>query len=234
MSSPRRLDQILASHGYGSRSFVREWIEEGRVTVNGKIVDDIGKRVLATDVRLDGEPLDHPEGLLVIFHKPVGLVCSHDQREGPRIYDRLPSRWLDRNPVPSSVGRLDKDSSGLILVTDHLHLIHKLTSPKHKVEKTYRVSLSRPCPEEAIAQFASGALMLEGETTPCAPARLTLIDELHADVVMTEGRFRQVRRMFASIGVEVLTLQRTQFGPWTLGDLEEGCWRDAEPHPLAD
>lgn len=224
----RRLDQVLASHGYGSRSDARDAIEDGRVSVRGTVADAPGMKAEPWEVTFDGAPLDHPRGIFIRFHKPVGLVCSHDQREGPRIYDALPQRWLDRNPPPASVGRLDKDSSGLILVTDDLPLIHRLTSPKHKVEKTYRVTLSRPCPADAVERFASGTLLLEDEKEPCAPARLTLLDDRSAEVVLTEGRFRQVRRMFAHLGCEVLTLVRTRFGPWTLEDLPEGKWADAE------
>ncbi|HEX2099350.1 MAG TPA: S4 domain-containing protein, partial [Candidatus Synoicihabitans sp.] len=125
----RRIDQWLANLGYCSRREARGWLNAGRVTVRGKRADDPGAKVAASDVRVDGEPLDHPEGLLLLLHKPLGLVCSHDPREGPNVYDLLPARWRQRNPVVTSVGRLDKETSGLLLLTDQSELVHRLTSP---------------------------------------------------------------------------------------------------------
>ena len=226
---PRRLDQVLAAHGYGSRSVAKELIHEGRVQVGGSMAEDPGAKAEPWEVLLDGQPLDHPHGIFIRFHKPVGYVCSHDAREGARIYDLLPARWLDRNPRPASVGRLDKDSAGLVLITDQLPLIHRLTSPRHKVDKVYEVQLSRPCPPEAVESFASGSLLLEGERDPCAPAQLQILGDARAVVTLTEGRFRQVRRMFAHLGVEVLALTRTRFGPWSIEGLQEGAWADADP-----
>src|SRR5690606_36615496 len=140
----RRLDQLLSNLGYCSRRDARKWIDEGRVTVSGAAADDPGKRVDAAAVQVDGEPLDHPDGLLLLLHKPLGLVCSHDPREGPNVYGLLPPRWQRRNTGVTSVGRLDKDTSGLLLLTDQTPLVHRLTSPKHKVPKIYRVTVDRP------------------------------------------------------------------------------------------
>src|SRR5580698_3565929 len=114
----RRLDQLLANLGYGSRREVRDWIEAGRVTVRGCAVSDPGTRVEAADVRIDGEPPDHPGELLIMLNKPAGRVCSHDSSEGPSVYGLLPERWQCRNPPMTSVGRLDKDTTGLLLLTD--------------------------------------------------------------------------------------------------------------------
>src|SRR5687767_10610568 len=114
----RRLDQLLSNLGYCSRREARAWIADGRVTVRGEPADDVSQKAHAADVRVDGEPLDHPDGLLLLLHKPVGLVCSHDEREGASVYSLLPERWRRRNPVVTSVGRLDKDTSGLLLLTD--------------------------------------------------------------------------------------------------------------------
>ena len=114
----RRLDQLLANLGYCSRREARDWIRGGRVTVKGKPVKDFGAKADPADVHIDDEPPDHPDGLLLLLHKPLGLVCSHDEREGPNVYSLLPPRWRQRNPVVTSVGRLDKDTSGLLLLTD--------------------------------------------------------------------------------------------------------------------
>lgn len=225
----RRLDQTLASLGYGSRSSVRDAIEEGRVRIGARVADDPGEKVHPGELHFDDAPLDHPDGLLIRYHKPVGLVCSHDQREGPRIYDALPTRWLDRNPVPTSIGRLDKDTSGILLVTDLMPLVHRLTSPRNKVEKVYRVTLDKACPRHLPELFAQGGLVLEGERDPCAPAELRIGEGNACELVLIEGRNRQVRRMFAAFGCEVLQLHRTRFGPWTVDDLQPGAYQDVDP-----
>lgn len=222
----RRLDQFLANLGYCSRREARAWIETGRVAVGGQAADDPGQRVSAASVRVDGEPLDHPDGLLLLLHKPVGLVCSHDGREGPNVYGLLPERWQRRNPPVTSVGRLDKDTSGLLLLTDRSPLVHRLTSPKHKVRKVYRAAVDRDLPAGLAELFAGGTLMLRDEARPCAPAELRVLGPREAELTLTEGRYHQVRRMFASQGCEVLTLQRVRFGPLALDGLAAGEWRE--------
>lgn len=222
----RRLDQLLANLGYGSRREAHALVDDGRVTVAGEEARDASRKVDPATVRVDGEPLDHPDGLLLLLHKPVGLVCSHDEREGPNVYSLLPDRWRRRNPVITSIGRLDKDTSGLLLLTDQSPLVHRLTSPKHKVAKYYRATLDRDLPEDAEARFASGTLQLDGEDKPCAPAALHRLGPREADVVLTEGKYHQVRRMFAACGATVLTLHRHRFGELELGSLSPGKWRE--------
>ncbi len=222
----RRLDQLLANLGYCSRREARGWIEGGHVLVDGEEAEDFGQKVDPAAVRVDDEPLDHPDGLLLLLHKPLGLVCSHDGREGPSIYSLLPPRWCRRNPPVTSVGRLDKDTSGLLLLTDQSELVHRLTSPKHKVPKVYRATLDADLPAGLGALFASGTLLLEDEKEPCAPAELKVLGPREAELTLTEGRYHQVRRMFGSQGCEVLTLHRVRFGSLELGDLAAGQWRE--------
>ncbi len=222
----RRLDQLLANLGYCSRREARAWVAAGRVTVRGKVADDFGAKVAVSDVLIDGQPPEHPDGLLLVLHKPTGLVCSHDAGEGPRVYDLLPPRWLARNPALTSVGRLDKDTTGLLLLTDQTALVHRLTSPKNKVEKIYRATVDRDLAPGLGELFAAGTLQLDGEKEPCAPAALKLLSPREAELTLTEGKYHQVRRMFAATGATVLTLHRAQFGPLTLGDLTPGQWRE--------
>ena len=222
----RRLDQLLSSLGYCSRREARAWIDAGRVTVRGEPADDVSQKAAPADVRVDGEPLDHPEGLLLLLHKPTGLVCSHDEREGPSVYSLLPERWRQRNPVVTSIGRLDKDTSGLLLLTDQSPLVHRLTSPKRKVPKIYRATVDRDLTPELVPLFASGTLMLAGEKDPCAPAELRIVSPREAELTLIEGRYHQVRRMFSTCGATVLTLHRVRFGPLELGDLAPGKWRE--------
>ena len=173
---------------------------------------------------MDGEPLDHPAGLLLMLNKPIGLTCSHDPREGPLIYDLLPERWRARNPVVTSVGRLDKDTSGLLLLTDQSQLVHRLTSPKHKVTKIYRAAVDRDLDPSLIELFASGTLQLEGDKAPLAPATLVIRKPRVAELTLIEGKYHQVRRMFASQGWHVETLHRERFGDLDLGELALGEW----------
>ncbi len=222
----RRLDQLLANLGYCSRSEARAWIADGRVTVDGEPAEDFGQKARPAQVRIDGEPPDHPEGLLLLLHKPLGLVCSHEAREGPNVYSLLPERWRRRNPTVTSIGRLDKDTSGLLLLTDQSPLVHRLTSPKHKVPKRYRATVDRDLPADLVPLFASGTLLLDGEKDPCAPAELRLVGPREAELTLTEGRYHQVRRMFAAAGATVLTLHRERFGSLALGDLTAGQWRE--------
>src|SRR6478735_7593935 len=181
----RRLDQLLANLGYCSRREARDLIKSGRVTVAGKVEKDFGQKAAPAAVLIDGEPLDHPDGLLLLVHKPVGLVCSHDNREGPNVYSLLPPRWRERNPVVTSIGRLDKDTSGLILLTDQSALVHKLTSPKQKVPKVYRATLDTDLPAGMGDLFAAGTLVLTGEKEACAPATLHVLGPREAELTLT-------------------------------------------------
>jgi 16S rRNA pseudouridine516 synthase len=222
----RRLDQLLSNLGYCSRREARAWIDAGRVTVAGASGRAVAQKADPADVQIDGKPADHPAGLLLLLHKPPGLVCSHDEREGPIVYSLLPDRWRRRHPPVTSVGRLDKDTSGLLLLTDQSALVHRLTAPRHKVPKTYHVTVDAELAPELVPLFASGTLQLDGEDTPCASAELRLISPREAELTLVEGRYHQVRRMFAATGAQVLTLHRSRFGHLELGDLSAGAWRE--------
>ena len=213
-----RLEKIMSRLGYGARRDVPHWIREGWLTVNGEKPKSASVKVYADDVELDGEALDHPHGLTVVYHKPLGTVCSRKE-EGRIIFEDFPERWLGRKPPLSSVGRLDKDTSGLLIVTDDGQLNHHLTSPKHHISKTYAVTLDSPIKGDEIEVFASGKLMLEADDKPCLPAELTITGEKTAQVVLHEGRYHQVRRMFAAIGNHVTSLERTHTGNLSLASL---------------
>ncbi|MFH1496323.1 MAG: pseudouridine synthase [Verrucomicrobiota bacterium] len=222
-----RLDQLLASLGYCSRREAKAYVRANDITLaDGTPLKDSAKKVPAAEVRVNGEPLDHPDGLLLLVNKPLGLTCSHDPREAPLIYDLLPERWRARNPVVTTIGRLDKETSGLILLTDQTDLVHRLTSPKHKVPKIYRATLERDLDPALIDLFAAGTLQLDGEKAPCAPAILRIVEPRLAELTLIEGKYHQVRRMFAATGNTVTALHRTTFGEHTLGDLPPGHWRE--------
>lgn len=223
--SPRRIDQILSSHGYCSRSEARFWVKGGRVLVHGVPAKAPDAKADPLTVTVDGEPVDAPEGLLAVFHKPAGCVCSHDERDGPTIYDLLPPRWSKRNPAVTSIGRLDKDTTGVLLVTDDGALVQRWTSPKHKVPKIYDVTVEGVLKPELVELFASGTLQLEGEDKPCLPAKLQILSNTEARLELTEGKYHQVKRMFGSQGCPVVRLHRSRFGDFTVEGLEPGQWR---------
>ena len=220
-----KLVKLLANLGYGSRSHVEGYLRKGVVT-------DINGRVLGTkdfpphgEILFKGEPLDPPAPLTLMFHKPAGYTCSTDD-PGDTIYDLLPARYALRNPVLSPVGRLDKDTTGLLLMTDDGQLLHRLISPKHHVPKTYQVVLDRPLEGHEGALFFSGELVLRGEDKPLLPATLEVLGEKEARITLEEGRYHQVRRMFAAAGNHVVELKRVSIGGLALpDDLQEGEWR---------
>lgn len=221
----RRLDQLLSSLGYCSRREAVSVVKAGRVRQNDVVLTKADAKVDPHAITLDGEPLEAPDGLLAMLHKPVGYICTHSDGEGPTIYELLPDQWLRRNPAVTSVGRLDKDTSGLLLVTDIGSLVHRFTSPKADVEKVYLAKLDRELDPQLVEIFARGDLMLRGEDKPCLPAKLEIVSAKTARLTITEGRYHQVRRMFASQGWHVEKLHRERFGPHVLGDLAEGGWR---------
>lgn len=220
----RRIDQILGNFGYCSRWQARRWINEGRITHNGVVLTDFAAKVEPRELLIDGEPIEFPDGMLILLNKPLGYVCSHESGEGPRVYDLLPPRWQDRDPKVVSIGRLDKDTSGLLLLTDQSALVQRWTAPKHHVEKVYRATLDRELEPGVIGQFAAG-IALRGEDKPCLPATLTIVAAKVAEVTLSEGRYHQVRRMFAACGYQVEALHRQRFGDVELGDLPEGQWQ---------
>ncbi|MFA6144739.1 MAG: 16S rRNA pseudouridine(516) synthase [Sulfurimonas sp.] len=227
-----RLDKLLSSLGYCSRSEIKILLREKRILINDIVATKNDIKVFHEEVKFDNEPLDPPLGMVIVMHKPLGLVCSHDDSEGQLVYSLLPQRWQRRDPKISTIGRLDKETSGLLLLTDDGQLLHRLTSPRHHVAKIYEATLERPLNGNEGEIFASGTLMLNGEKTACLPANLTIIDDTHVRLEITEGRYHQVRRMFAAVGNHVVSLHRCTFGNLTLGDLKVGEYRLIDPKSL--
>lgn len=224
----KRIDQILANLGYCPRSKAEEWIAMGRVTLKSGALPSPFLKIDPEDLRIDGESLDCAQGIFVMLHKPTGYVCTHSSAEGPTIYDFLPSRWLQRNPKPVSIGRLDKNTSGLLLITDQTQLVHRMTSPKHKIPKVYRATIDRDFPQKIVDIFASGTLTLKDEEDPCLPVQLQILGAREAELTLIEGKYHQIRRMFAATGCEVLTLHRLRVGHYELGELAPGQYRHLE------
>jgi len=229
--SDMSIARYLARLGYGTRREAEYLLAQRRVTTpDGQVVRD-RDAFQHTSLYVDGAPLDPPPGAVLLLNKPLGYVCSTSDRP-PLVYDLFPTRFLARTPIMAPVGRLDADTSGLLLLTDDGVLNHRLTSPRSHLPKTYEVTLAEPVRGHEVDRFASGTLMLQGETTPLRPARLVVTGERTATLCLHEGRYHQVRRMFAATGNHVVSLHRAAFGALTLGSLAAGTWRVLAPHEV--
>ena len=223
-----RLDRLLANMGYGSRRDIQQWVRAKAITLDGAAVLDSDQHVAVTPdltarMSILGKPLDPPPGMILMLHKPLGVTCSHKET-GPIVYDLLPDRWRARKPAISTVGRLDKDTSGLLLLTDDGALLHRLISPRSHSPKRYCATLARPLRGDEAEIFGSGTLLLEQDDKPLLPAVLEVLGADRVQLTLTEGRYHQVRRMFASQGWRVETLHRVRFAEHTVEALAPGEW----------
>ncbi len=218
-----RLDKFICDCTGLTRSQAGKSIRQGLVSINGEPVKQAARQVSVTDqVELDGEPLQLIGPRYIMLHKPAGYVCANDDPEHPIVFTLLDEPLVERL---HTVGRLDLDTTGLLLLTDDGQWSHRLSSPKHHVAKTYRVWTADPIPAEAIAQFAAG-VMLRGEKEPTKPAQLELVATHQALLTIHEGRYHQVKRMFAAIGNKVERLHRERIGALQLPlELAEGEYR---------
>ena len=218
----KTLERVLSKAGLGSRTEARKWIAAGRVKVNGRVVRDADAWIdLERDrVVLDGKPLEKQAHVYLLLYKPTGYLTTYDDPEGrPTIYDLLPDR--DRYLFP--VGRLDLDTSGLLLLTNDTAFAERVTNPEFKVPKTYLVKASRYLSEDDLDRLRHGLELKDG---PTKPARVDRIREAGGktvfEITITEGRNRQVRRMVEALDAKVLKLVRVAIGSLRIGDLEIG------------
>ncbi len=218
------LVKLLANMGYGSRKEVQKLIRGGAVTSADGTVLGEDAAVAHEDIRYRGKAIDPAFGMVMMLNKPTGYVCSLKDR-GQLVYDLLPERFAIRKPVLSTIGRLDSETSGLLLFTDDGDFLHKIISPRNHVPKIYEVTCARPLEASYGEVFASGTLVLEAEKDALKPAFLEVTGDKTARLTLYEGRYHQVRRMFAAVGNHVETLHRAQMAGLTLGDLRPGKWR---------
>lgn len=219
-----RLVKLLANLGYGSRKEMQQAIRNGWVTDRDGNWLKADSKTAHEDILFDDEPLDPAQGVVLLLNKPVGFTCS-TKDQGRLVYDLLPDRFRIRKPALSSIGRLDKETSGLLLFTDDGTFLHRVISPKSGVPKIYEVTLDRPLEGSEPALFASGEMMLENEDKPLKPAELEVLGERSGRLTLHEGRYHQVRRMFASTGNHVTHLKRSQIGALDLQGVAEGEWK---------
>lgn len=225
-AGPERIQKVLAAAGYGSRRSCEELVLDGRVTINGKRLTELPILVAAhiDDIRVDGRPIRVQHHVYFMLHKPRGVISTNNDPQGRRrAIDLLPGV---RERV-FSVGRLDADSTGLILLTDDGELAHRLTHPRFEIPKTYRVTVGGPPVRDGVLRRLREGVRLDDGMT--APAQVRRLAPRELELTIREGRKRQVRRMCETVGHPVRELRRVRFGPLAIGTLKEGASRRLTP-----
>jgi 16S rRNA pseudouridine516 synthase len=225
MAKKLPLERIIQNQGFGARKFCRIMIRNNEVTVNGEPCDDPDTEFYLENLSytVAGEPWDYREKSYLMLHKPSNYECSHKTQHHPTIYSLLPHPLVVRDV--QCIGRLDEDTTGLILVSDDGQFIHRMSSPKHKVPKVYAVTCKHPVDDEQIAHMLKGVQLID-EDAPIAALACTRISENIIHLTLTEGKYHQVKRMVAAISNRVDALKRIQIGALKLpDDLAVGQWR---------
>ncbi len=225
----KTLERVLSKAGLGSRTEARKWIGANRVKVNGKVIGTPDHWVdLERDtVTLDGKPVRASKRIYLLLYKPKGYITTYKDPEGrPTVYDLIQDagQWV----VP--VGRLDQDTSGLLLLTNDTRFAELVTNPDYKIPKTYLVKTSTRLADEQIEQLKNGVILSDGPTQPAIVKRIRDSAKYSfIEIIIREGRNRQVRRMIEAIGSKVLKLVRTEIGGVSIGDLPIGRYRELSP-----
>jgi pseudouridine synthase len=233
----KTLERVLSKAGVGSRVDARRLIGDGRVTINGQVVRDPDSWIdMQRDrVRLNGKPLQPRARIYLLLYKPTGYLTTYRDPQGrPTVYDLI----ADVGTFLSPVGRLDLDTSGLLLMTNDNQLAERVTNPESHVPKTYLVKASMRLTDEQLQQLRDGIELSDGATRPAAVRRVRDSEKYtHLEITLTEGRNRQVRRMIEALGAKVLKLVRVKIGAISIGTLQIGKWRlltDAEVRALSN
>lgn len=228
----KTLERVVSKAGLGSRSEARRWIADGRFSVNGSVVRNPDHWVdLERDrVDHDGAPISIAERVYVLLHKPTGYITTYRDPQGrPTIWDLLP----DRDRYLFSVGRLDLDTSGLLILTNDAEFAERMTNPEYKVPKTYLVKAATHLRDEQLELLRHGVELKDGPTRPALVSRVREPGGKSVfELTIVEGRNRQVRRMVEAVGSKVVSLARIAIGPLTLGDLEPGKHRPLTPEEV--
>ncbi len=226
-----RIDKIIASQGQYSRKEVKALIAKGRIAVDGRVVSSSSEKAdpLTTQISIDGKPLAFRRNLYLMLHKPKGYVSATEDRDHPTVLELVPREYRGRNLFPA--GRLDRDTTGLMIITDDGVLAHNILAPKKHVPKLYHVELDIPVTEEMRLGFSEGVMLNDGVSKA---ADLIKTGEKTAEVTLREGRYHQIKRMFGCFGAEVVELKRLGMGRLSLPeDLAEGECREMSEEELA-
>ncbi len=232
-----RLDRFLTQAAMLTRSQAKIVLRSGRVTINGDVTKSASLKVSDTDdVCLDENVLSLPTLSYLMLHKPAGYVCANEDPEHPTVFDLLPFE-LAQSPlgVMHCAGRLDRDTTGLVLITDDGQWSHRVTSPNYASYKRYQVDLAEPVDDiEAMIRIFKDGIQLKGETKLTQPAELSFNTPTEAELCILEGRYHQVKRMFAAVGNHVVSLHRDRVGEVSLEtSLEEGSYRHLTDSEMA-
>ncbi|UTR11445.1 rRNA pseudouridine synthase [Evansella sp. LMS18] len=223
-----RIDKLLANMGFGSRKEVKQLLKKGGVTLSGAPVKDAKTQVDPEndDIEIFGEKVEYKPNIYLMMNKPQGVISATEDASESTVLDLLETEDLIYDPFP--VGRLDKDTTGFMLLTNDGKLAHQLTSPKKKVDKTYRVHIDGVLTKDQEEELKAGVVLDDGYKTK--PAKLAYYNgepETTVQLTITEGKFHQVKRMFQAVGRKVVALKRESIGPLTLDpDLEPGTYRE--------
>ncbi len=227
-----QLERILQSQGFGSRKACRELVRAGRVTIAGRVCDDPGADWPVDGLHFSVDDMEWPyrSQVYLLLHKPAGYECSRNPQHHPSVLTLLPPPLMARGVQP--VGRLDEDTTGLLLLTDDGSWLHRLTHPRRHVPKRYAATLKHPVTPALLQQLAAGVL-LHGEDSPLSASDLDGAGPHTLLLTIDQGKYHQVKRMVAAAGNRVQALQRLQFGCLALGDLAPGEWRYLTPAEAA-
>ncbi len=227
-----RLDKYISNETLYSRSEIRKMIFKGQCSVNGITVCQPDFKVEENDsICLDGQAVHFQKYVYIAMNKPKGVLSASEDKSCKTVVDLLPEKYSKRNIFPA--GRLDKDSTGLVLLTDDGEFAHRITSPKHHIEKSYIVTLDADVTEEVIDGFKKGVTLYDG--SECKPAVCQKLDDNKARVILTQGKYHQIKRMFGVYNIGVNDLHRERMGNYTLPDsLSEGDFVEITPENLID
>lgn len=225
-----RLDKLLAAQGLGSRKEIKDLVRRGAVTVNGTVVKNADLKIAPdAEVMVSGQSIRLKKHLYLMMNKPTGVVSASRGDGCPTVVDLVPPELRRRGLFPA--GRLDKDTTGFVLITDDGAFAHDILSPKRHIPKAYIATLDGDLTQQAVEAFAGG-IQLKNEDR-CLPAQLTILNSRTAQVVLHEGMYHQIKRMFASCGLHVTALHRCSMGALTLDEtLAEGQCRELTPEEL--
>jgi 16S rRNA pseudouridine516 synthase len=224
-----KLAQILFTQGFGTRRVCAGLVDAGLVRCQGQVVDDPEAEfdIEGLVLEVEGREWPYQAKALILLNKPAGYECSQKPRHHPSVMTLLPAPLRQRGV--QAIGRLDEDTTGLLLLTDDGALIHRLTSPKKHVPKVYEVGCKHPVAADQVERLLAG-VMLDDDPAPVRAAACEAVGERGIRLTLTEGKYHQVKRMVAAVGNRVETLHRSAFGPLTLPpDLQPGQWRWVDP-----
>lgn len=224
---------MISKAGLGSRTQARSWIHAGRVSLNGRVIENPDQWIDfdRDKILFDGKPLQPQRRIYILLYKPTGYITTFKDPDGrPTVYNLIP----EIDSFVSAVGRLDLDTSGLLILTNDTQFAERLTNPDHKIPKTYLVKCTGPVTDEALEQLRRGVELNDGPTRPAEVKRIRDSGKYsHIEIRISEGRNRQVRRMVEAIGSRVMKLVRTGIGGISIGELKIGTWRELDEREIA-